>query len=191
MLLQYYSYKKQILTCKKCKWEGLGGQTSMGDYFSWDFFEINCPKCGELIGTVDFPTIDEVLKFGTEEDKKDARKRQSFLARVEASELKNCEQLPEIESDEIIIILREEEKNDETEDGYIVLYWNEIEIWREIRTYEYYDRYIELGKILQKKYGNRLLDFEAEYTLHLCGDSYYSALNHVSKFREFLQSNNN
>ena len=100
---------------------------------------------------------------------------------MSASRLKNCDQLPEIASDKIIITLKEEE-NVNGEDGYIILYWNEKEIWREIRTFEYYDRYIELGNLLKEKYGERLVDFETDYTVYLGGD-YHRAFEKVKKFR--------
>jgi hypothetical protein len=72
--------------------------------------------------------------------------------------------LPIIGASKIIITLREEEPKD-GEDGYIVLYSGKKEIWREIRTYEYYERYIELGNIIKEKYGSRLTDFKAKETV--------------------------
>ena len=183
---EYYTYKKQNYSCKKCKWEGIGKQT-VDEWYSWEGLEIFCPKCYHLLGLILFPTFDDVLKFGTKKEKNDARQRQQFLDCVDASRLKSEEQLPEIESDKIVITLREEETV-EGKNEYIVLYWNEKEIWREIRTYEYYDRYIELGQILQKKYGSRLFDFEAEETMYFCGDS-LTGFDEVRAFRKSLQTN--
>ena len=97
------------------------------------------------------------------------------------------DQLPEIESDEIVISLREEDIGIH-EDGVIILYWNKNEIWREVRTYEYYNRYIELGHILKEKYGNKLIDFEVKFTLFLGGDSPL-AIDKVNEFRKSLKSN--
>jgi hypothetical protein len=126
------------------------------------------------------------MEYGTEEEKASASERQDFLGRVKAAELKSPDQLPEIEADEIVITLCEEHKTD-GKDGSIVLYWNEKEIWREILTYEYYDRYLELGEILKEKYGNRLIDFEAKITTHLGGD-YGLAFKKVEEFRKSLKA---
>ena len=183
---QYYKHKTHNYSCKNCGWIGTGEQTETMEVHS-DWMEIGCPKCYNLVGTLRFPTIDEILKYGTSEEKAQARKKQLFVNRVMASRLKGCEQLPEIESSEIIISLREEAPADEGKDGFIVLYWGGDEIWREIRTYEYWDRYIELGKILKEKYGNRLKDFEAEITTHLGGD-YTPSIDAVRKFRESLRN---
>jgi hypothetical protein len=67
-----------------------------------------------------------------------------FLKNVWAKELKAADQLPDIDADKIVISLREEGKN-------IVLYYQNKEIWREVLTFEYYPRYLELGNILKEK----------------------------------------
>ena len=183
---QYYNHKKQDYFCQKCGWAGTGEQTEEIEIHS-DWMEIGCPKCYNLIGALSFPTIDEILKYGTDEEKAQARKKRQFIDRVMDLRLKCQEQLPEIESDEIIITLREEVSADDGKDGFIVLYCKGNEIWREIRTYEYWDRYIELGKILKEKYGDRLKDFEAELTTYLGGD-YTPSFGKVREFRNSLQN---
>ena len=94
--------------------------------------------------------------------------------------------MTDIVADEIIIVLREEE-NDQNDDAYIVLYWNDQEIWRELRTYEYYGRYIELGEMLKSKYSKRLVDFDIQTNgIYLYGDS-ISAWDKVQEFRASLK----
>ena len=183
---QYYTYKKQNYSCKKCKWKGLGEQTQSGDIINWDSIQILCPQCYNLITVVMFPTFEETMEYGSEEEKVSARERQDFLTRLHASQLKKAGQLPDIEASEIIISLREEAKTD-GKDGYIVLYWKEKELWREIRGWEYYERYLELGNILKEKYGSRLIDFEADETTDLGGD-YAFAFDKVRKFRNSLKT---
>ena len=184
---QYYEYKKQDYFCRKCRWEGIGGQTEEGE-MARCYFEIICPGCGILLDIVMFPTIDEILSYGTESEKASARKKKLSTDRVNASRLQDSDQLPEIDSNEFVITLREEFVDGK--EGEIVLYWNETEIWRELITYEYYDRYIELGRILKEKYGSRVIDFEAEPTIYLLGD-YFPALDEVERFREYFRSNRN
>ena len=186
-MCEFYTYEKQKYSCEKCNWAGIGEQTEEILDLR-DAFVIACPTCGHHLDVIMFPTIDETLKYGTEKQKEEAQQHQKFRNRALASRLKNCEQLPEIEADEIIITLREVGRKDGEDDWYIVLYWNEKEIWREIGTYEYYDRYIALGQILQNKYGSRLVDFETEYTMFLGGD-YHPAFDEVKKFRELLRLN--
>jgi hypothetical protein len=100
--------------------------------------------------------------------------------------------LPDIDADEIIITLREEEtlpqeeKSGENDGANIVLYWKDQELWRELRSFEYYPRYLDLGKILKEKYGDRLIDFEAAHTVYLGGDR-LSAFEQVDKFRKSLK----
>jgi len=181
------SYKELFFSCKKCDWNGTGKQANVG-FDSSSGFPLLCPKCGKYIDWIDITvSLDELLKYGTEKDKAYARQQQLFYDSVTTSRLKSCDQLPEIESDKIVITLREEEPVD-GEDGYIVLYWNEQEIWREIRTFEYSHRYVELGHILKEKYGSRIIDFEAEYTYYFGGDS-FSAFEKAKQFRKSLQSN--
>lgn len=175
---QYYKYKIQSYTCIQCSWIGIGEQTVYGDDFN-NSFEVNCPECDNLLDIIIFPTLDDMLRFGTEDDKQQAKVRQEFLNNVWDKELKSPAQLPDIDEKEIIIALREDKDN-------IILFWNDNEIWRKILTYEYYPRYLQLGEILREKYGKRLVDFKVENTIYLGGDS-LSAFNKVRKFRKSLK----
>ena len=94
--------------------------------------------------------------------------------------------MPDIDAENIVITLREEE-HAESGDAYIILLHKEDELWKEIRCYEFYTRYLELGELLKQKYGERLIDFEADYTVHLGGDS-LSAFERVETFRKSLKS---
>lgn len=188
---QFYNYKEQKsykelnYSCKKCDWNGTGEQADE-DMGTSSGFPLLCPRCGEYIDWIDVTvSLDDLLTYGTEEDKASARQRQAFLSRVRAAELKSPDQLPDIEADEIIITLREEEKSTTDSDAYIVLLWKEKELWREVRSFEYYPRYLELGNILKEKYGDRLVDFETKYTVHLGGDR-LSAFDKVRAYRKSL-----
>jgi len=179
-------YKELNFSCKKCDWSGTGEQAKEG-MDSNSGFPLLCPKCDEYIEWISIMvSLDELLKYGTEQDKADARRRQDFLNRVWASELKSPDQLPDIDVDEIIITLREEEKQTGSDDAYIVIYWKDKELWREVRSFEYYPRYLELGELLKEKYGERLIDFEAEHTVYLGGDS-LTAFEKVDSFRKTLK----
>ena len=190
-MAQFYNYKDKIsytdlnYSCKKCDWSGTGGDAAEDLGTSYGF-AILCPKCSDYLDWIDGTvSLDELFEYGTEKDKEFARQRQDFLDRLWAAELKDPDLLPDIESDEIIISLREE-GDAYSSDGAIVLYWNDMEIWREVRSFEYYPRYLELGEILKEKYGDRLVDFEAKRTVHLGGDC-FSAFDKVDNFRKTLK----
>jgi len=174
-------------SCKNCDWNGFG-EDVLEDMESSRGFVVLCPKCRKYLDFIDVTvSLDELEKYGSEEDKAHARERKAFWEKVFAGQLKSVEQLPEIESNEIIITLREEKKeSDKIDAADIVMYWGEQELWREERLFEYYPRYLELGGVLKEKYGNRLVDFETEYTVHLGGD-YLSAFEKVDKFRTSLK----
>ena len=177
------SYKELSIFCKKCGWSGIGEQAKEGMDSSRGF-PLLCPKCDGYIEWVDITvSIDDLLNYGTEKDQKYAQKRLKFLKKVREKELKTPDQLPDIDADEIIITLCEEENN--SDDAHIVLYWQNQELWREIRSFEYYPRYLELGNLLKQKYGNRLVDFVTEYTVYLGGDC-LSAFDKVRQFRKSL-----
>ena len=192
-MAQFYDYKTKkyykelTFSCRYCDWSGVGEQAKEG-IDSSSGFPLLCPKCGEYIEWISIMVShSDIMNYGSEKEKEEELKRVEFLERVWASELKSPDQLPEIEGTEIIITLREEEKNGEKGDAHIVLCWNEKELWREVRSFEYYPRYLELGKILKEKYGERLIDFEAKYTVHLGGDK-LSAFDIVRKFRKSLSN---
>lgn len=112
------SYKELNFSCEKCGWSGAGEQAFFGDDFS-DAFLLLCHKCRKYIDCICITvSLDELLKYGTEADKEDARQRQNFLNRVWVAELKNPEQLPDIDADEIIITLRENEGGTKSDDAY-------------------------------------------------------------------------
>jgi len=101
-------------------------------------------------------------------------------------------QLPDIDADKIIISLREEglgTGKDIYKNAHLVLYYGEREIWKEPLGFEYYTRYLELGKILKEKYNERLIDFEAKYTVNLGGD-HFRAFDKVRQFRKSLSGRN-
>lgn len=65
---------------------------------------------------------------------------------------------------------------------------NGTEIWREPLMYEYYWRFIEIGKILQEKYGDRMADLvPPEYQAWLLRD-YLNAPKKIDEFRNSLKA---
>lgn len=98
-----------------------------------------------------------------------------------ARRLREPSQLPDISGDEIIIHWDFDGSN-------ILLCHGQQVLWKEPSYFECYDRYLEVGQILLKKYGSRLKDFvptEAS-KYHLFGDTTRACLE-VDYFRENLR----
>ena len=162
-MISLYKYKNENYICGKCRWSGAGEQAETAKhpvYYDNPYFDFQllCPQCGDLLDTV-------------------------------TNSLSSPDQLPEIDSEHIVISLREEgygEGETYYANSTIVLYWGEQELWRRPGGFEYYTDYISMGEILKIKYGERLVDFEAEYTANLGGD-YGRAFDIVREFRESLR----
>jgi predicted metal-dependent phosphoesterase TrpH len=198
----FHTYKKYHFQCKECDWEGLGDETAIvGDVINYEV--IGCPKCRKMIEFIPFPTSGDVLRYGNVKDRRKARRWLVEEMRHKAKwrdkwrnhpDLTSPDQLPDINSDEIIITLREEglgkvnTKGDIWEGAFLVFYWGRQEIWRVPMWFEYYTGYLRWGEILKEKYGGRLIDFEAAHTVDLGGDS-LSAFKKVDEFRAALRAN--
>lgn len=182
----YYSYKTESFSCNHCGWSGYGKEVTQGEMFS-DGFEVCCPECHERFpGLILFPTIEVTLKKGSPEDKLDATVRQSFREKWLASLLKNAKQLPDLHYDFMAFVLREIEEDGEM---FIVITHRNKIIWKEILAYEYYGRFIEIGKLFRKKYGDRMIDLVPDVDgYYLYGDRIRS-LSLVEEFRRELRGN--
>lgn len=179
--MNYYTYQNKNVTCEKCKWQGKGSETQIGEIFE-SLFEIDCPKCNHTIDHVYYPTEAEVLEYGTESEKNEIWERQKRIEEFEKQKLKHPEQLPDIETPENLTFIITASQDGEQ----IEISCNNKTVWSESRWYEYYERYIEIGEILQQKYSNRLIDFIPENdNVYLYGDRYV-AISIVEQFRKSL-----
>jgi len=194
---KYYTYKQHEYVCEKCAWKGSGAETGGGYLEDGPAFDIVCKECGSRLDLISYPTFEETLEFGNEEEiakavqwreqcKEIDEKVRLHMKRVWETELKSADQLPDIDADEIVITLVEEKDADSIAE-IIVLSWEDKEIWREYCSFEYYRRYLELGKMLKEKYGGRLVDFACEYTADLGGDD-GRAFDKVREFRKSLSN---
>jgi len=181
----YYKYKTETYECDKCLWKGQGERLTMGDAFN-ELFEIHCPNCGNKLGYILYPTFDEVLEFGSEDEKKQVRERIAYADKLEKSELKSVSQLPEIDKEgEIKFYLKE--KKFKRKD-HLVVYADDKEIWRELMFFEYYERYIEIAKILKQKYDSRMTDLLIDdFVPWMYGDCSLGEIYRVEDFRESLR----
>lgn len=186
MNTDYYSYKGEKFSCNHCGWTGTGKEVEEGEMFE-DGFEVDCPNCHEHFpGLIMFPMIEEVLEKGSKKDKLAALAMKTHREKWLASLLKSTNQLPDLHDDIMIFELKELEDNGE---NYIIITYNGLVVWKEIRVYEYYDRFIEIGKLFKEKYGKRMVDLVPEVDgLYLYGDS-CSSVQLIDEFRAELRSN--
>jgi len=187
MRLDYYNLKNTNCTCRQCNWTGLGSELEPGEMYLNDCFsECLCPKCGYLIGTVLFPTFEEVMEKGSEEEKSRVKERIEFEEKLKASKLKDTSQLPDMDSAFTMVLTESEEG----EERYITFFAKETgkHIWREIRAYENYERLFVLVEMFKTKYGALMQGFEIEDVAkpYLYGDCSWSALKKIDKMMDEL-----
>ena len=186
MTADYYSYKTDTFICRHCGWTGTGKKVKMGDWYD-DGFEVDCPKCHEHFpGLIMFPMVDEVLEKGSKRDKLAAAKQKKSREKWLASILTNINQLPDLHSDLMTFVLREVKEGGE---NYIEITYNDEVVWKEIRVYEYYERFIKIGKLFQEKYGNKMIDIVPDVNgVYLYGDD-SRADQIIEDFRKELRAN--
>ena len=183
----YYAYTNESYSCKHCGWTGLGKDVTQGDMFDAGF-EVECPNCNERFpGLIQFPTIEETLEKGSDEDKRAAKAVNAFRQKWLSSLVTDINQLPDLNGNLMVFELTDVEENGE---NYIAIWYGGKMIWKEIRAYEYYERFIELGEMLKGKFGDKMIDFvpnvDARY---LYGDR-LSSIYQVEQFRNKLQARN-
>lgn len=184
MILDYYSYQDEVFNCDQCGWQGKGKETKNGETFRAGF-EIHCPKCGnEVGGMIMYPTFEETLEKGSPTDKMVATITKSMHERWKESLLKDINELPELNGESMTLVSKEADRENEQ---YIQVYYKDQLVWEEIRYYEYYDRFIELGKLLKRKYGDKMIDFVPDTSsFDLYGDR-MSAPYQIKRFRKSLR----
>ena len=180
----YYTYRTDIIECKECRWRGPGVDAKRGDMIDYSFF-LDCPKCdNEFILCIPFPTFDEVKLYGSDKEKKEAIENEKIWDKYDKEKLKNADQINNIDAKEIVLYW-DITKNDKYQ---LIIHENKT-IWDEPATYESFERFVEIGKILKEKFGSRLKDLipTKRSEIYLYGDKYRS-IEVVKKFRESLKS---
>lgn len=171
--LNWYDYDRdQIVECG-CGWSG-----KARDYeeIFREVLDVTCPDCDTMLLVVAYPTHEETRAAAAAGNESAIRTlpqveaREKFLAEATDSELKEPDELPDIEGDEIFI----EWDFEETEDGtkWTVLRHEGEEIFRERAYWEGIYRFEVVLWTVREKYGSRLAELRpAESSwLYLLGD---------------------
>ena len=171
--LNYFTWKKDNLHCEKCNWKGIGKDAELGDIIG-GLADVLCPKCNNEIGVIGSASSEKTMKHGTEEQKMEEIKLQEYFKRQENSELKDKEQLPYINSNNLVFI--SDEETDANNDKWLVISNNENEIWREIVGWEYQHRFIQIGRMFLEKHDKKMSDFVQCDSPYFNGDSWQTGI---------------
>jgi hypothetical protein len=185
MTAYYSDWQELPYTCPECAWSGLGKACKQGQMFR-ELFELCCPNCGEKLGIVLFPTVEESRQNWDKVSEADKRAVETieFRQRDFANRgLKSPDQLPDLEGDDLILVWDVEH----FDGGDLMIKYGERVIWRETGFYECYKRFEAMTALLKQKYGDRLQDLvpTRKSELYLYGDS-LSAIDRVRNAREAL-----
>jgi DNA-directed RNA polymerase subunit RPC12/RpoP len=141
--MDYYEYEKSKQTCSHCNWDGLGRETPILESFA-ELAERACPRCGEKIAVVMYPTLPE--SRANWQDLEPAER--NYVEAIEASQkdftarsLKTASQLPEIPVPAFALFWDDDGKDGEGGDTVIRL--GDLVVWQEPCVYEGYWRFDE------------------------------------------------
>lgn len=189
----WYEFDETKVVECLCGWSGTAVSGSI-EFFD-ECFAYECPQCGRTLAVFPHLSIEETKRRAAEGNEKaklelpGALRREAFLKRAAASELRTPEQLPDLDGDELIIEWDFDDGKPGDHESWTVLRHEGQEIWREVAYFEGLDRYREVASILIEKYGNRLVGFPSTkasaYYLH--GDEIYD--NPVKSINERLAKN--
>lgn len=178
--LKWYDYDRdQVVECG-CGWSGRA--RDFEDYFR-EVLDVTCPECDTMLLIVAYPTHDETraaAAAGNEEaiaTLPQVESREEFLADAAASELKEPDELPDIEGDDIVIDWDFDGSEKEREMLWTVLRHNGREIWRERAYWEGIYRFEKVLWTLREKYGSRLAELRPTEPswMYLLGDYLWAA----------------
>lgn len=183
----YDGWKEQEQRCRGCGWQGPGRDLVPGETFS-DLYEACCPRCGEKVLNVSYPTLEESRRNWDKVSAADRiavvlaeRRQQDF----EQRQLRGAEQLPDIEGDDLVFVWDYDDR-----DGHeTVIRHGAQELWREPAFYEGYERFEQVAEILFRRYGTRMQDLVPSRAsgLFLYGDA-IGSLSRIEKFRGRLRA---
>lgn len=165
-LLDFLEYKEETFSCKKCNWKGLGADAILGKQHTGSGYNLICPneKCNAVITLLEYDTEPFFDRY-----KDILSKKLQYLEDSIRYKIESVDDLPEMEQLEGTIVFQEKQIDDK---DFIIFTLNGKEIGREIRTYGYYTRLLELSELFKEKYGNRLRDIVPDVDgYHLLGDS--------------------
>ncbi len=167
----YDNWRAEDYECPVCKWHGDGAALKQGEV-TGEYFELQCPRCSEVVTIVMNPTIEEALANWdklSEADRHQVEAIEKQRDDFEANMMTESSILPEIWADSFTLSW----DFDQAGLGSTTLIKHgDTVIFEEPVIYEGYERFIEVAEILRARYGPALRDLiptEASKT-YLYGD---------------------
>lgn len=150
---RYYSdWRAQPYSCP-CGWKSSGDELALELFDA--LMQLSCPTCDRHLLLVSHPTFDEIREAAARGNE-EARAQLSWVERLEAKEarfermkLRESEQLPEVEGDELHFVW------DLDEGGDLALRLGDQVLWREPVFYEDWPRFNEVRELLKRRYPGR------------------------------------
>ncbi len=159
--LRWYDYDRdRIIECG-CGWSG---RCRDFEEIFREVLDVTCPDCDRMLLVVAYPTHEETraaAAAGNEEaigNMAQVESRERFLAAATASELKEPEELPDLEGEDIVIEWDFEERENREDANWTVLRHEGREIFREYAYWEGIHRFETVLWTLREKYGSRLAE---------------------------------
>jgi hypothetical protein len=168
IIFDYYQHRQQTWTCNQCEWTGPGSALEVGEVFE-ALHELDCPQCHTCMGCVAHPTLKEARanwEKVPEHDKRQVKYIEKMIEEFDRLCLKSPEQLPEIASDDFVLVW-------DAEGGNTVIKHKGQAVFAEPIRYQDFERYEDVVGILKVRYGDSLKGVHptpAAYE-NLCGDS--------------------
>jgi hypothetical protein len=182
-ILTFNAYEKWGGTeteCPHCSWRGRLSDEST--HLESDHLEALCGNCHEAVAYIWFPNKAEAEAAGDEQTIAMFKVMESYWGRFSRQCLKSADQLPEIDSDEIVITWdtveswNMVESSPESRGTYTYFMYRDVVLFREPACFEHGSRYGEVAAIFRGKYGDRLKDIVPTWRgwMYLGGDSFRS-----------------
>lgn len=159
------------LECPKCHWKGKFSEGAVG--YRRELKDCCCPRCdfgtSPMLATVDYPTLDEMLASSNPADVQYAKGLQQIQQSFDAAKLVSKDQLPEVDSASFTLTWDFVEFNGE---AITFIGHNDRLLFAEPASWEGYERFEEVCKIVREKYGARVTDLvpTPASELYLYGD---------------------
>ncbi len=179
----YDGWQSAVLTCPNCGWSGTFEHGSM-EYHD-QLQDSSCPCCDPLeapiLAIVDHPTMSETRTNWDklpDLDKAQLTTRERFLAEFEALKLRDPAQLADIDLPSFTLAwdLDNARPNHTARYETLITLGSKI-IVREPASYEGYQRFINVAKLLRARYGDAVRDLipTRASEQYLYGDSLFAA----------------
>ncbi|HUX65571.1 MAG TPA: WYL domain-containing protein [archaeon] len=178
--MRYFDDWKLVrMTCSVCEWHGsadpLGLQLNDSDRYPVSTF--SCPRCGKALLAIEHSVSMEETLANINRLSPDQRVHvldgQKWQAEFEASQLKNAEQLSDLNIDERPEKLVWDIGEDAEGKTWNIIRHGARVLWRQPASWEGYGEFSRVVAIIQKRYGNTIRDLEPTKNaeMWLCGDA--------------------